>query len=78
MHARSSSQSPTQSPRIQQVSEYNRQLVNITPQKAQMNNNPVIEVPLPAGHGPTSNATRELDDLMASLTDFKVFFCIYL
>lgn len=35
-----------------------------------MDSSPVIQVPLPCG--PTSNATRELDDLMASLSDFKV------
>ncbi|OTF77014.1 paxillin-like protein [Euroglyphus maynei] len=59
--------------RIEPVSEYNRQLVNITPQKAQMNENPVIQIPLPSGgHGPVSHATRELDDLMASLSDFKL------
>ncbi|KAH7645165.1 Transforming growth factor beta-1-induced transcript 1 protein [Dermatophagoides farinae] len=62
-----------QQARIEPVSEYNRQLVNITPQKAQMNENPVIQVPLPSGgHGPVSHATRELDDLMASLSDFKL------
>lgn len=65
-----------QQARIEPVSEYNRQLVNITPQKAQMNENPVIQVPLPSGgHGPVSHATRELDDLMASLSDFKVSVC---
>ncbi|KAH9417519.1 Transforming growth factor beta-1-induced transcript 1 protein [Dermatophagoides pteronyssinus] len=62
-----------QQARIEPVSEYNRQLVNITPQKAQMNENPVIQIPLPSGgHGPVSHATRELDDLMASLSDFKL------
>lgn len=67
-----------QQARIEPVSEYNRQLVNITPQKAQMNENPVIQVPLPSGgHGPVSHATRELDDLMASLSDFKVSVCFF-
>lgn len=67
------SRNATQSPsRIEPISEYNRQLVNIQPQKAQMLENPVIQIPLPSGHGPASHATRELDDLMASLSDFKV------
>ncbi|KPM09062.1 Paxillin-like LIM domain containing protein [Sarcoptes scabiei] len=66
------SRNATQSPsRIEPISEYNRQLVNIQPQKAQMLENPVIQIPLPSGHGPASHATRELDDLMASLSDFK-------
>lgn len=79
--------SQTHSAQLQPVSEYNRQLVNIHPQRVKMDNNPVIQVPLSCG--PTSNATRELDDLMASLSDFKVcstnsfkssqtnFFCLF-
>lgn len=61
---------------VQPVSEYNRNLVSINPQKARIDNSGIIEVPLPHG---TSNATRELDDLMASLSDFKVIslhFCV--
>ncbi|KAJ6216529.1 hypothetical protein RDWZM_007686 [Blomia tropicalis] len=68
--AKARSPSPTHQAQIQPVSEYNRNLVNIQPQHVRMNNNPIIQVPL--GHGPASNATRELDDLMASLSDFKM------
>lgn len=72
MQPKSQSPSGTHSAQIQPVSEYNRNLVNIQPQHVRMNTQPVIQVPLP--HGPASNATRELDDLMASLSDFKVRF----
>lgn len=71
MQPKARSPSPTQSAQIQPVSEYNRNLVNIQAQHVRMNNSPVIQVPLPA-HTTASNATRELDDLMASLSDFKV------
>lgn len=58
-----------QQARIEPVSEYNRNLVGIHSQQPRIAESGLIEVPLPHA---SSNATKDLDELMASLSDFKV------